>query len=896
MDFADVSEAVEYLLKNVSLNPLDIIDFSAVWRTCQARGFPLLPLWKIKTHFLALSPKDIQEWETCIVSEVSDPSTQTKELEFMTQLLCQKYPTPHNFLRRFNVGGVDDEFVLQAYELCGRDYLFGQLIWEKVTSLSYFEKDTEALTKLYLSRLLIPHRQLQDTFLNFSSWISSQNSNSYTSFMKEASAIVKETEKKIRYYEQYESLISEKSDNSLIWTDYIEKIAKYTPKDASFHQITQLFLRSLTSGSCKIASPEWIPVWTAYLINSEDRENSHRFLWCLEFIKTYPHHCQSYNMVARGLSIPTEIDTLLTLIEKSECIKPENYSDWKELAMNVIILKFKAFTLENERINDFLQTVEFLAFAAAEFSDKYHEVVKLCVSILESLNEERATKLAAKIVSEVFEAYALQASVWLYSLEFFYRNGRTKHVNKLLTLWQEDAFEVDRLEFFLNEIVMFYRLHYEFSEYLQAFDKANEIRKIVIQKPAEKFEEVGELKTKRQRTDNSKQSEPVRSREQFRIKIADIPSWITESEISTFFEGYGIPLSIQIGRTNNPYAIVEFSSEAEVLASLARDKKLIHGKEVSVSRIFANTVWVTNYPPAFDPSDVEKMIDDTGFGPLSIRFPVQNDNKQRRFCYVDFGSEEEAQAVRNSLHEKDVNGFIIHAEISNPSLKRARHTQPVTRQVYVHNLNFKSTTEDSLWQFFSKFGDLESIKMPLNAKNMSLGNQNNGFAFITFTTETGAKEAISLGTAELDGRRVAISIVKPKEAVRKSTRFEGDLTVSIHNVNEIVTEDCLKVHIEAKVGPVAKCQLMPSKKGALVQFLLVANAGRASIVLEGTEFEDRILHVGQMLDFTLGEKEHGYKNKDRKEVDKAVQETKPEAETRTTPRMVPPMLLRRRKR
>lgn len=894
-NFVDVSEAIKFLSQRISENPLDVLDFQSVWDSAEASGFSMLPLWKIKTHFLALSQSDIQEWENCISAEVADEDAQNQELEIMTQILCQKYPTPQNFLRRLKMGQVDESLVLDAYDLCGSDFLFGQLLWDRVTSLTLFKDDPDALTQLYLARLQIPHRQLQQTFESFSSWVSSLEPNSYTSLMREASARVKNTEKKIRYYEQYEALITENRNDSSIWVDYIEKISKYTPPDASFNQITQMFLRSLTSGSSKIQSKEWIPVWCAYLRSAENRENSYRFLWCLEFIKTYPHECQPYNMVIRGLTIETEVDTVLRLVEKSECIKAENYSEWKELAMNLITMQFKAFKTDEGRKDTLLQTIAHLSIAATEFSDEFHEVTKLSVSILESLGDESATKVATKIVSEAFESFALQASFWIYALQFFYRIHRIKYVQKLLTLWKEDALQVDSIDYFLNEIVMFYRLHYDFNTYLEVVDQANEIRRNAQLKSIEAVEDSRESESKRQRTEKSKQSEPIRSREQYRIKVTNLPNWITESEIHSFFEGYSSPLSIQIVALDEAYAIVELSSEAEVLSSLARDKKVLHGKEVSVSRIFANTVWITNYPSTFDPSQVEKMVEATGFKPLSIRFPVQNDHKQRRFCYVDFGSAEEAQSVRNSLHDKEINGFVIQAEISNPALKRARHTPPVSRQVYVHNLNFKDTSERSLWQFFSTFGDLESIKMPLNPKNKALGNQNNGFAFITFTTEAGAKEAISLGHAELDGRRVEISAVKSKETVRRSIRFEKDLSVSIHNVDEIVTEDRLKAHVESKVGPVTKFQLMPSQKGALVQFSLVANAGRASIVLEGTEFEGQILHIGQMSDFTQTEREGNYKHREKKEAPNVVDKTKTGTQEKTTPKMVPPMLLRRRR-
>lgn len=893
MEFADVIEATDYLLQKVLVNPFDIFEFNSIWQICEAKGFPMLSLWKIKSHFLFLSQKDILQWEDAISREVSDPSSQRQELDSMVSILCQKYPTPHNFLRRFDTKPPENNVILEAYIVCGSDYLFGQLIWEKVTSLSSYKDNAEALTELYLKRLLIPHRQLQQTFESFSSWVTFTNPESYTSLMREASSIVKTTEKRIRYYEQFETIISENCNVSTVWVDYMNSISKNTNDRSSFMQITQTFLRSLKTEISQSGSREWIPVWSTFLKISESIEHSNSHSWAMEFIKSYPNECEPYNMIVRGLSVSLEIDVILDLIRNSHCIIPANYADWKDLVMNIITMEFNAYVLDQNRTDVLLQTLEELVLPATQFSDEYHEVVKLCISVLESIPDGRAMKLATMIISELFENFALQASAWIYALNFFQRAGRKKHVDKLLTLWIDDSLEMDKLDFFLSEIVMFYRLHCDYAIYLKAFDQAVEIKNNFKQRLPEDVQVSQEPEKKRQKTHLSEQKDPVRSREQFRIKIANIPSWATVTELSTFFEGYGSPVSVQFGENGGTYAIVEFSSESEVLASLARDKKTLGGKEVSVSRIFANTVWVTNYPSSFDPLRVTKLIEQTGEKPLDIRFPVQNDNKQRRFCYVDYGSTEEAQSARNYLHEKNLEGFIIQAEISNPSLKRARHTQPINRQVYVRNLNFKKTNESSLWKFFSKFGDLETIRMPLNEKNKALGNQNSGFAFVTFTTEIGAREAISLGGAEIDGRRVDISMVKTKENLRKSTRFERDLTVSIHNVNEIVTEDCLKIHAENQVGPVAKCQLVPSKKGALIQFTLIAHAGRASIVLEGTEFEGRIIRVGQMLDFTRGDKDDQFELKVHEKVE---QRSERDEGTEPKTKMIPPALLRRRRR
>ncbi|EEQ36541.1 hypothetical protein CLUG_00664 [Clavispora lusitaniae ATCC 42720] len=482
MNFANSSEAAEYLIRKYSSNPLDVLGFADVWTYAQENGFSMLPLWKVKHQFSALTQKDVQDWEKCIVAEITDPSLQNEELKYMAEIVSQKYPTPHNYLRRFSLCGNDESTVLQAYKVAGCDFLYGQLIWDRVVSLPSLQNATQSMTKMYLSRLQTPHKQLQQTYDDFSSWVSSNIPDQYTAQLREASRIVKSTERKMRYYEEFESLLAQNPADSSAWCNYIEQVAKYSSPDDSFHPVTQIFLRSLFSGACKVGNLEWTSVWVTYLKKSENRPNSYRPLWCLEFLRTYPHDVQPYNMLLRGLDIDNEVDVISNSVKLSHCVVPEDYANWKELAMNILSKQFSAFREDAARKDKLLHDIEYFALLAAEHSDTYHEVVKLSVQFLESLGDEESLKLATKIVTETFENFASQARVWIYSLKFFNKRGRSKHVEKLLKLWPEDAVEVDDLDYFLCEILMFYRVYGDFSAYMKASDQAEEIRKQLLGK------------------------------------------------------------------------------------------------------------------------------------------------------------------------------------------------------------------------------------------------------------------------------------------------------------------------------------------------------------------------------------------------------------------------------
>ncbi|KAF8002516.1 hypothetical protein HF325_003481 [Metschnikowia pulcherrima] len=350
-------------------------------------------------------------------------------------------------------------------------------------------------------------------------------------------------------------------------------------------------------------------------------------------------------------------------------------------------------------------------------------------------------------------------------------------------------------------------------------------------------------------------AEPVRSREQFRVKLWPLASGVTNDDIRTFLAGYAAPLSITITEISDEiadrFAVIECSSEQEVLSCLTRQYKHLSGVPVSIARIFGNTVWATNYPLGYNSDDVEK----------------------RRFFYADFADDTSAALVREKLNGQVIDGHELQAEISNPTLKKSRDVAQPARQIHLHNLNFKKTTEETLRQYFLKCGDVAGINIPLSDANKEKGFINNGFAFITFATEAAASEALALGKAEIDDRQIDISAVKPKRQTDKPvTDFYDQRTITVHNVHETVSETQLRKYLNDKVGPLTKVTLKPSKRMALVEFQTVKDTGKAGFSLEGVTFEDLVLRIGPKKDFFQEEK------------------------TVKVPGMVPPMLMRRKRK
>lgn len=872
-------------------------------------------IWKIRSKFVSITPQDLQSWEQFIEGNNQwSPEKKADELAAALGIYAEKYPTPLNYCRYLDHIANDHMVVLQALEECGADYLNGNMVWDRFLSHNDVGDMPAIVLEKFKQRLRIPHRQIQETYDQFSKWVSSALPDEYTVIMREGSKLINETQKQMRYIERLESRVRDDPLNPQSWIEYIDKIAKFAfskQRDGqpiiNVKTLSQIFYRSLSSN---LENPEWIQVWLFYLQafeRAQEMELKEYVVTARELIRTFPRIPHAYGPLLRNLENADEL--LFVADQWLHCLPPsvtETMHGWQNSLIDLLgsALRFGNVPLLLELCR------EYGLLAALQNLKESRELFKVIILLLERINTSDSISVATNLAVLFFEEFAQETDSWLYCFNFFVR-FLPKHVQKLLKIWKEDALDVDDPEKLIHEILLYIQIYGEPKAYIEASNTANDLRQKISKSKENEIttsntkipEDETASEAKRHKSQTEEEEAPKRSREQFRIVLSPVSEDVHEQDVRSFFDGYGEPVSIQILNSNPKIVIVELHSEQEVLTCLTRDLKPLNGQPIKISRLFANTVWITNYPPQYLLQDLQNLVKTTGKVPVDIRLPSQVDLKQRRFCYVDFASAEDAQEARNLLDGVEIDQYQIHTEISNPLLKRERKSPSPARQVYVHNLNFKLTLETSLREFFLQFGDFEAINIPLSDNNRAKGNVNNGFAFITFTTELAAKEAIALGGAQLDGRRIEISAVKTKEKLQSANaaHFNADSSVSIQNVNEKVNSDQLKTFLEQKVGAVRRIILKPSQKSALVEFETSKDAGKVGLLLEGVEYEDYILHVGLKADFirATSSTSHSSTSVPTNGASNVPTNAPTSGASNTptkVPTMVPPMLMRRRKR
>ena len=93
------------------------------------------------------------------------------------------------------------------------------------------------------------------------------------------------------------------------------------------------------------------------------------------------------------------------------------------------------------------------------------------------------------------------------------------------------------------------------------------------------------------------------------------------------------------------------------------------------------------------------------------------------------------------------------------------------KKLFVGSLAW-ATTDESLREFFSQFGEVSKAEVVKERDNPS---RSRGFAFVEFEDDAAADEAIAKGNeAELDGRKIAVSEAQSKPRDDRGPRRDNN--------------------------------------------------------------------------------------------------------------------------
>lgn len=217
-----------------------------------------------------------------------------------------------------------------------------------------------------------------------------------------------------------------------------------------------------------------------------------------------------------------------------------------------------------------------------------------------------------------------------------------------------------------------------------------------------------------------------RDRERTTVLVSHLPQVATQDDVRKLFKDCGDIREIVIKKLPNELvATVEFMERESIPAALTRDKKRIHGNEVSVNVGWQSTLYVTNFREGMDDSEMRSLFEKYGTI-LDVRWPSKRIKTTRRFCYVQFTT---SAAARDALYLDGFEvepGLKLSVLVSDPTRKKER-TDTGARELRVTGV-VKTVTKADLEKLFVPYGPLKDIRMV-----PALGN--NQTAFVEYESE-----------------------------------------------------------------------------------------------------------------------------------------------------------------
>lgn len=782
-----------------------------------------------------------------------------------------------DFCQQFKLSEEVQTILIKALADTVYDFKGSKIIWDKTIGFALEtlgntqdEEDLIRVWKLMLKRLSYPHETLSESFESTSAFVSKFFPDEYDQFMNTALQVYSKLSQDQRYFETHEIKIASDPKNCENWKAYIEDVGKYS---FDLSQTTAIFYRFLVETGDTDTDDDWMSVWIKYIYCLYSKPDNEQLLKDVlpKFVRAYPNSCIPYAECIRNMQIFDDnymYQDLRTRIEYCHLRQNNSYDDWKVLALSILSYEN---SIHSPQLDSVIQ--DYFTFAVDHNRDIFHSVERLSISIYESKDHiDKAIKLVDLLISK----FPDQSELWLFAFEYYKKHGFPySEINRLFDKAIEFSDKMDWPERVIQEQLIYELVCGTRVSYQKALLKADEtMNKIMISRmDSEEDQESeepeftnslnGKAQHKRRASDyevsNKKQKvEETRNREELSVKVTNLTSSSTEAKLKDFFADCGQINDIIIFLNHQTYeAIIEFNSMQAVLAALTKSHKKVEDTEITVKRLLNSIIWVTNFPPSYTEADVNQLFKDVGTI-VGIRFPHQNLNKTRRFCYVEFADPESVNVAVSLFNGTSIvdklDGKLYQLVVKVSDTSQQKKKSPIfKREVYISNVDF-SVSEEEIRQIFEPCGSIERVVLPLNADMRAKGNKNGGFGFVVFNSETSVAEALSKNGALVKGRPINVSPSKKK--IENSSKpdglldeFEANRSVVLFNIDSSTIEQQVQLFLKESVDiECTRLKLIPEFEAVIVQFKSVADSGKAALKLETLQFKGRQLRVGSKSD------------------------------------------------
>ncbi|KAF5823704.1 hypothetical protein HanRHA438_Chr01g0042031 [Helianthus annuus] len=353
------------------------------------------------------------------------------------------------------------------------------------------------------------------------------------------------------------------------------------------------------------------------------------------------------------------------------------------------------------------------------------------------------------------------------------------------------------------------------------------------------------------------------------LYVGDLHPLIDDLQLSTVFSEYKTLSSVRVCRDSSTgrslsYGYVNFLSPQDAIHAIeSKNNTLFYGKMIRVTwshrdpharKSGIGNVFVKNLNESIDNVLLQDLFKPFG-NILSCKVVTHEDGKSKGYGFVQFESEQCANAAIEKLNGTDVGGKQIYV---GKFMKKSDRVLPGLdikfTNLYIKNLE-SDMTEEVLEKSFAKFGKIVSLVIAKDENRIS-----RGFGFVNFESPDDARKAVedmngfSLGSQVLYVARAQKKAEREQilrrrfEDIRKEQimKHQGS-NVYVKNIDDDVTENELKEHF-SQCGTITSTKLMCDDKGlskgfGFVCFSTPEEANKAVNTLHGYMFHRKPLYV-----------------------------------------------------
>jgi len=206
-------------------------------------------------------------------------------------------------------------------------------------------------------------------------------------------------------------------------------------------------------------------------------------------------------------------------------------------------------------------------------------------------------------------------------------------------------------------------------------------------------------------------------------------------------------------------------------------------------------------------------------------------------------------------------------KLKTPNLEKKTYSSGTWPEIFIKNLSY-STTEESLKNFFSQFGEVEMTKIVYDKEK----KRSKGVGFCKFKLSSSATKVLNSGQLELDGRPIAIKYSNEKFEVKnnndnqfkKDNNFSGEkFSIFVGNLSFKSNEDGLKNFFD-DCGKIIDIRISKNENGKSRGFAHVDFENEESlenaINKSGYKLDGRELRIERSVSKSNNSNSYNYKN------------------------------------